>query len=279
MKSLKCTTTLLSVMLTLSAQAAVDPNKAIDFRADLLRVEGGKKGTELVGAEYVQKITVTEGETIGFVCDWSANLTGGAGYWKTKVTQNLQVVFRRNGNTFAFTSVSIPAGTQLGSKTTKSSGLKTPSLSNPSPYESSSTSTNFGNSFKGSAGTMKWTAEKPGKHEFTCVIPKTGFEEPTLGNNIATAVVEVLPKPSSIKILSSPKKNTATGNQAATTLPPVVATNRIVGAMKPGTAVGAVQQPLMPAASGQADISSEGMAGGGTQSAAGGSIVTANASP
>jgi hypothetical protein len=187
--------TLLATLLSVTAHAAVDPNKAIDFRADRLRVQGGKADMALVGAEYVQKITVAEGQTLGFVCDWSANLVSGVGYWKTNSAQQLQVVFRRDGNTFAFASATVPAGTQLGSKTTNTSGWKTPSFSNPSPYQSSSTSTNSAHAFKGSVGIMKWTAAKPGTHEFTCVIPKTGFEEPTLGNNIATAVVEVLPKP------------------------------------------------------------------------------------
>lgn len=172
---------------------AVDPNKVIDLRADALRIEGGKKEMVLDGAVWVQKAVVTDGTTIGLVCDWSANLVGAA-YWKTNVNQTWQVIIKRDDGTLGFGPASMPPGTQLGKKTTKSSGLKIPTPSDPIPYEASSTTTFHGTSFKGSFGPIQWTAMGEGKHKFECVVPKTGFEEPTLENNIATAYVEVVPK-------------------------------------------------------------------------------------
>jgi hypothetical protein len=183
----------LTLICTNPLFAAVDPNKVIDLRADALKIEGGKKEMVLDGALWVQKAVVIEGITIGLICDWSANLVGAA-YWKTNVNQTWQVIIKRDDGTLGFGPASMPAGTQLGKKTTKSSGLKIPTPTDPIPYEASSTTSSHPTSFKGSFGPIQWTAQGEGKHKFECVVPKTGFEEPTLENNIATAYVEVVPK-------------------------------------------------------------------------------------
>lgn len=183
----------LTLICTNPLYAAVDPNKVIDLRADALRIQGGKQEKVLDGAVWVQKAVVTEGGLISLTCDWSANLVGAA-YWKTNVSQTWQVIIKRDGGTLGLGPASMPAGTQLGKKTTKSSGLKMPTPTDPIPYEASSTTTSHGTSYKGSFGPIQWNAKGEGKHKFECVVPKTGFEEPTLENNIATAYVEVVPK-------------------------------------------------------------------------------------
>lgn len=273
MSPVKHTITLLAVMLSAPA-LAVDPNKAIDFRADRLRVEGGKKSMALVGAKYVQQTTVNEGETIGLVCDWSANLVGGVGYWKTKIAQKLQVVIQRNGKTHGFMTVVVPAGTELGTKKTKTSGWHVPSPENPLPYQFSSTTKNFGRAYTGSTDVSKWTADEPGEHEFTCVIPETDFEEPTLENNVATAIVVVVPGPS--KMLRSPSREAGSADQHT----PRVSSPNPGGTAKPGTDVAVIKAPVISKsapAPALADLLSEATVTVGTKPVAWGGIVAVSA--
>lgn len=170
-----------------------DTNKMIDFRADALHIDGGKKSTILDGAVWVEKAIVYEGSTVSLTCDYSANLVNGT-YWKTNVNQRWQVIVREEGKFIKIGYGWMPAGTELGTKKTSSSGLRAPSLSNPVPYESSTNVHHFGTSFKGSLGPVKVNKSLGvGEHKFECVIPKTGFEEPNLSNNVTTAYIEVRP--------------------------------------------------------------------------------------
>jgi hypothetical protein len=176
-----CTTALAAVLATSPAQA-VDPNKVIDLRAQRLRVTGATSaGQVLQGATWVPKVTVRAGATIDVVCDWSAHLVGAA-YSRTKVKQTIQIVLQRDEHTFATRNGVIPAGKELGGK--QSVGV-------PLPFLNTGHSTNLGDHAGGSTEPAQWTAADPGEHRFSCVIPETGFDEPTLENNVAHVVVVV----------------------------------------------------------------------------------------
>lgn len=253
MSSVLYTIAILAVTLSVPALAAVDANKAIDFRADRLRVEGGKKSMALVGAKHVQQTSVTEGETIGLVCDVSAHLVAGAGYLTTQIANKLQAVIQRDGKTLGFGPVIVRAVAELG----------------PMKQEAK-----LGKSFAASTDVFKWTAQEPGQHEFTCEIRGTGFQEPTLENNIATAIVVVLPKPQ--KMLRSPSTESNSANQHAS---PASGPN-VGGGVQSATKVPAIQAPVMSAVSpalALADIVSDGTVTVGTKPVAWGGIVAVNA--
>lgn len=179
-----------------AVRAGVDPNKALDFRVDAVRIVGATAPDKLQGAEWVP--AAYEGDLISVHCDVSANLVSGVGYWQTKVKQTLQAVLQRDGNTMSFATWSIPAGTELGSKSSSDGGYFGTGIGE------TSTTHNYGDAFKSTFGPSKWTAKGLGKHQFQCVVPKSGFVEPSLENNVRHVVLEVVPKPN-LKPMSSPE--------------------------------------------------------------------------
>jgi len=194
---------------------AVDPNTVIDFRMDSVNVEGGKKEKILVGAKWVPNVIVQEGQTVSIDCNWSANLAGAA-YWQTKVNQTIQYIIKIDQGTIGFGPSVMPAGTTLGKKESKSTGLNVPSLDNPSPVNVSGTSTNYGNSFATRTDSIKWTAKGVGQHSVTCILPETGFQEMDLNNNIAEARLEVAAVPQLQSQSPGSDTNSGTAKQSDT---------------------------------------------------------------
>lgn len=167
-----------------------DPNKGLDLRID---------DVEMENTEWTPhtKNQVKAGKTIGIACVWSVHLVKQLKYWKTAADQHFQYVMRVDGGTIAIGTFTVPAGTQLGSKTSKSGGWKTPSLGDPSPYSApSSTTVNEPRQLEGKTSTTHWTAQKEGKHQVSCEIaPTHGFIEPTQANNHRSEPLQVYQAP------------------------------------------------------------------------------------